>query len=154
MPQLVKGGKYVFGWSRIMSNGLVIIPPEAIVEYKLKTGKEVILISGSKTSGGFVITAKSLLKRSAIGDMVLKNPELKNSYNKDGKITEYKNRKYGWTEIRILNSIKLSKQMLEAFGIRPGDELLSVRGSHVGIGMIVKGPLIEHAKKHPEVNHF
>jgi bifunctional DNA-binding transcriptional regulator/antitoxin component of YhaV-PrlF toxin-antitoxin module len=153
VPQLVKGGKYVFGWSRIMNNGMIVVPSEAVNEYKLKPGKDVILVSGSKTSGGFVITAKSLLKHSVLNNAFERNPVFKNSRN-NGNIIEYKKRKYGWNKIRILNTVMLNKQMLEAFGLKPGDELLSVRGSSVGISMIVKGPLVEHAKKHPEVNHF
>lgn len=36
MPQLVKGGKHVFGWSRVGDTGRIIIPPEAMEEYHLK----------------------------------------------------------------------------------------------------------------------
>ena len=30
MPQLVKGGKHVFGWSLVTAGGEVLIPPEAV----------------------------------------------------------------------------------------------------------------------------
>ena len=30
MPQLVKGGKHVFGWSKVGNNGVIKIPPEVI----------------------------------------------------------------------------------------------------------------------------
>ena len=53
MPQLVKGGKYIFGWAKIGNNGEIRIPPEAYHEYDLKKDKNSILFSGSKTSGGF-----------------------------------------------------------------------------------------------------
>jgi hypothetical protein len=33
MPQLVKGGKHTFGWSRVGKTGRIIIPPEALTEY-------------------------------------------------------------------------------------------------------------------------
>jgi len=34
MPQLVKGGKYVFGWSIISEYGGILIPEEALHEYQ------------------------------------------------------------------------------------------------------------------------
>jgi hypothetical protein len=39
MPQLVKGGKYVFGWSIVRENNMVKIPAEAFREYGYKKRK-------------------------------------------------------------------------------------------------------------------
>ena len=33
MPQLERGGKYVFGWSQVSENGVIVIPGEAVGEY-------------------------------------------------------------------------------------------------------------------------
>ena len=55
MPQLVKGGKNAFAWSKVRINGEIKIPNEVIVEYDLQPGDKVIIMSGSKTSGGFSI---------------------------------------------------------------------------------------------------
>ena len=41
MPQLVKGGKYVFGWSVIGEDGGVVIPGEAVLEYGFEPGDTV-----------------------------------------------------------------------------------------------------------------
>ena len=41
MPQLVKGGKYIFGWSKVGKEGKIKIPPEAYEEYNLKKDKYV-----------------------------------------------------------------------------------------------------------------
>jgi bifunctional DNA-binding transcriptional regulator/antitoxin component of YhaV-PrlF toxin-antitoxin module len=62
MPQLERGGKYVFGWSQVSENGVIVIPGEAVGEYGLNPGTEVVLISGSKSSGGLVMAIKSVLK--------------------------------------------------------------------------------------------
>ena len=43
MPQMTKGGKYIFGWSEIGENGELIFPIMAVEEYKLK--KKIISIS-------------------------------------------------------------------------------------------------------------
>ena len=44
MPQLVKGGKHVFGWSLIGPDGAVMLPPEAVDEYGLYGDSELLLI--------------------------------------------------------------------------------------------------------------
>ncbi len=37
MPQLVKGGKYVYGWSKVSTKGKIAIPDKAKEEYNLAT---------------------------------------------------------------------------------------------------------------------
>ena len=68
MPQLVKGGKYVFGWSRVSSEGKVMIPPEAFSEYHFMAYNTGILIPGSKTSEGFGLTTLESLRNSPLSD--------------------------------------------------------------------------------------
>jgi hypothetical protein len=70
MPHLVKGGKYVYGWSTVGNTGKIVISPEAIKEYSLKDGEKVILIPGSSRSGGFGITTGERLKDSPLAGMV------------------------------------------------------------------------------------
>jgi len=36
MPQISKGGKYIFGWVQIREHGEITFPPQAIEEYKLQ----------------------------------------------------------------------------------------------------------------------
>jgi bifunctional DNA-binding transcriptional regulator/antitoxin component of YhaV-PrlF toxin-antitoxin module len=151
MPQLVKGGKYVFGWSRISNNGGIVIPAEAVNEYGLVPGMKLILLSASKTSGGFIIVEKSMLEQSSLGAILTENPELSSLQIEEGKTIEFKKRMYCWVKMRDSNIINLGRQTLEAYGIKPGDNLLSVRGSYIGIAMIVKGPLVEYAKTHTEI---
>jgi len=50
MPQLIKGGKNVFGWSKISNSSGIKIPIEVIKEYDLQPSNKVIIMSGSKTS--------------------------------------------------------------------------------------------------------
>ncbi|MDD5338918.1 MAG: hypothetical protein PHG35_05865 [Dehalococcoidales bacterium] len=154
MPQLVKGGKYVFGWSRVNNDGRIVIPPEAIEEYNFSPGTTVIMISGSKTSGGFVIIKKTVLVESALGGVLKNKPELGDLHIPEGKIIEYKNKKYGWMEIKPGNTLKLKNETLSAYGIKPSDELMAIRGSGLGISLIIKGPIIGHAKTHAEIEKF
>jgi hypothetical protein len=56
MPQLSKGGKYVFGWSKIQKDARIRLPDQAIQEYGLIPGDPIILMSGSKTSGALCVS--------------------------------------------------------------------------------------------------
>jgi hypothetical protein len=51
MPQLVKGGKWVFGWVAVGLKGELMIPPEAWREYGFRIGDEVTFLPGSRSSG-------------------------------------------------------------------------------------------------------
>ena len=62
MPQIAKGGKYVFGWSVIGENGKIVIPDEAVREYHLEPDDKLLLISGSKTSGGIVAARFEMIR--------------------------------------------------------------------------------------------
>ena len=66
MPQLVKGGKWVFGWVVIQPDRSLPIPPAAWQEYGFTVGEEAIFIRGSRTSGGVILATPRLMAASAI----------------------------------------------------------------------------------------
>lgn len=66
MPQLNKGGKFVFGLSVIHENRSVQIPPQAINEYRLSNENKIIIFTGSKITGGFCVTSYPLLSSSKL----------------------------------------------------------------------------------------
>ncbi len=154
MPQIVKGGKYLFGWSRVGNQGKIKIPPEAYEEYNLKKDKYAILFSGSKTSGGFGLSSVRILKNSNLKELIDKNTLLANYKIPKGEVIELKNKKYCWLKIYEDKSITLPDRALKAFGIKENDSLLSGRGSHLAIGFIAKGPIFNEAKNHPEIEIF
>ncbi len=154
MPQLVKSGKYVFGWSFVSKDGRIIIPDEARQEYRFEPGERVIIISGSKTSGGFSIARKSLIEQSRLSDILIRNPELAEFRIEEGNTVKINNRNICWTTMRENGLIQLPHHTLKAYGVKSENYLLVIRGSYIGIGMAVKGPLIEEAKKHPEIAVF
>jgi hypothetical protein len=123
-------------------------------EYHLEPGENVILISGSKTSGGFGISKKSLLEQSKISDILSQNPELANFELEKGKAIKFKGRLYCWVSIENDGVIILPQYTQKAYNIKPGDYLLSIRGSDIALGFAVKGIIIEEAKKHPEIDVF
>ena len=154
MPQLVKGGKNVFAWSKVRNSGEIKIPEDAMDEYKLNPSDKVLVISGSKTSGGFSIVQIEKIKNSPLSQVLDDIPKLSTFQLSQDKPIKYKNRFFTWSEISQDGTICLSKQTLKFFGIQPGDVVLSVRGSGLGVGFIVKGPIIKEAENHKELKVY
>lgn len=154
MPQIVKGGKYIFGWSLVREDGNIQIPDEALEEYGFIPGEKVILFSGSKTSGGFIVTTKAHLQRSKISISLKELPTLAEYQIPEGETIMYKGRVYCWTGLKPGGKLALTNTTLSLFGVKQGDHLLVIRGSHVGVTMAVKGPIIEAAKQHAEIEVY
>ncbi len=53
-----KGGKFIFGITKVNLDMGVRIPLQALQEYAIKSKGKVFLISGSKKSGGFLVIKK------------------------------------------------------------------------------------------------
>jgi len=66
MPQIRKGGKYVFGWSIIKNDFSIQFPIEAINEYNICSEGKIFLITGSKTTGGFAVSKKAFMENSIL----------------------------------------------------------------------------------------
>ena len=154
MPQLSKGGKYVFGWSRVREDGGIRIPDEAMREYHLKLNEEVVLMSGSKTSEGFSVAKKSSLEQSVFSRILDSNSKLASYQTEEGETINFPGRHCCWVRIRQGRVISVPPHTLETYGVKPGDRLLSIRGSNIGFALIVRGPIVETAKTHPEIRLF
>ena len=70
MPQMNKGGKFIFGKSLIRTDGTLRIPPQAMEEYHIADEGKVYLFTGSKITGGFCVTRKGLLHPSKLGHIL------------------------------------------------------------------------------------
>jgi hypothetical protein len=129
MPQLVKGGKWVFGWTIVGPRRELSIPPAAWDEYGFQMGDEVTFIAGSRRSGGFGLSHPRLLVDAAAR-----------------------------LQVRALARARVDEAgrvvLPAAVGVRPGDRLLAVRGSGRALGFVAHGPIYEEALKHPELVCF
>jgi hypothetical protein len=129
MPQLVKGGKWVYGWTIVNSTVQVRIPPKAYTEYGFQPGERVIFLAGSRRSGGCSVARKEKLAGSQIS-----------------------------LAQRILGEGVVDKGEQVALpsrtGIQPGERLLVVRGSGLALGFLQRGPIHEEASRHPEIEAF
>jgi hypothetical protein len=148
MPQLVKGGKNIYGWSKVNEFGRIAIPPDAYEEYNFSTEKYAYLLSGSKRSGGFGLATLNALRTSSFSDIIIDHPELLNPELIFGKPIKHRSRIFCIVPIENM-SITVPLDVLELYGIIKGSRLLTVRGSHIALGFIVKGPIIEEAHRHP-----
>ena len=77
MPQMNKGGKFIFGKSSIQASGKVQFPIQAMAEYQITAEGKVYLFTGSKVTGGFCVTRKGLLLPSKLGHILADLPELR-----------------------------------------------------------------------------
>lgn len=145
MPQLERGGKYVFGWSVLRPDRSVPLPPEAVIEYALPPNGSVVVMSGSKTSRGMRVGTAARLEGTVLdpasaipcGDGLarLKQALVATAAIADGVMT-------------------VPAAALDAFGLAAGDRLLVIRGSNLAFVMAQTGPLVEIGRKHPEVAVF
>jgi len=144
----VKGGKHAYGWSEVNVTGKVAVPDEALAEYNLVVPCKVILLSGSKRSGGFAITTLSLLKNSVLSRPLDENPKLTSFQLPEGEAITVAGKPYCWVTLNTNGCITVPLKTLKRYGVNAGDRLLSVRGSCFALAFCVKGPIIEEAKKH------
>lgn len=145
MPQMNKGGKYIFGKSLIRESREIRLPPMAVKEYNIAAEGQVYLFTGSKSTGGFCVTRSGLLKPSKLGHILTENPSLLTYSAQEGAFIPYKGRSYCWTNISSDGKLLLTPEMLTFLHLVPGMELLSIRSSDIAFTMGTKGPLLEKA---------
>ena len=144
MPKMTKGGKYIFGWSRIRVNGELIFPRMAVDEYNLQEETYIYIVSGSKQTGGFCVMTEPLLSHSKLKNILKENSSLADRSLSEGELIAYKGRKYGWLALKE-NTVYLSDDLMKMLEIKVGDKLLAIRSSDIAFTMGVKGRLIEKA---------
>jgi len=127
MPQLAKGGKWVFGWVVLGQNYELSIPPAAYNEYGFHPGEAVAFIRGSRRSGGFGLGKRERLALSPIRSRILA----------EGTMGE---------QMQVI--------LPKTLGIQPGEHLLVVRGSGLALSFLQQGPICDEAQNHPKVEVF
>ena len=147
MPQMNKGGKFIFGKSVIRPDGVVQIPPQAADEYRIASEGKVYLFTGSKSTGGFCVTRRGLLLPSKLGHILTETPELLNYEVPADAFISYKGRAYCYTVISESGEIRLTEEMMSYLHLRPEMPLLCIRSSDIAFTMGAKGPLLEKAEQ-------
>lgn len=124
MPQMNKGGKFVFGKSNIQESGKVQFPIQAMAEYQITAEGKVYLFTGSKVTGGFCVTRKGLLLPSKLGHILAALPELRDYTAEEGAFLPYKGRSYCWLSVTADGLIRLTKPMMGFSSHYPRDAAL------------------------------
>ena len=145
MPQMNKGGKFIFGKSLIRDDLTIHLPTQALTEYNATAEGKIYLFTGSKVTGGFCVTRKGLLEPSKLGHILTDNPTLQNYQTAEGKFIKYKGRSYCWVNIAENGIIQFNQQTLDFLNLKIGMELLSIRSSDIAFTMGAIGPLLERA---------
>lgn len=128
MPQLAKGGKWVFGWVVVNNSLQFQVPPEAYAEYGFMPDQEIAFIKGSRRSGGFGVGRIDTLNSN---EYMVKRIITRTTMGKNGQIS-----------------------LPVELGIKPETRLLVVRGSNYALSFLLQGPIVELAQNHPEVEVF
>ena len=139
MPQMNKGGKFVFGESEVHSDGRVQLPPQAVDEYRIASEGKVYLFTGSKITGGFCVTRQGLLLPSKLGHILTETPSLLHYEVPDGTFLPYKGRSYCRTSVSTSGEITLTNEMTSFLHLKP--EMLLLCSSDIAFTMGAKGPL-------------
>ena len=129
MPQMNKGGKFIFGTSALRPDGRVQLPPQAANEYHIASEGKVYLFTGSKVTGGFCVTRQGLLLPSKLGHILTEMPPLLHYEVPAGTFLPYKGRAYCWTAISAAGEITLTPEMRTFLRLTPGTRLLCIRSS-------------------------
>ena len=129
MPQMNKGGKWVFGWCVVASGGEIRLPPEVFAEYGFRPGEPVLYLRGSRRSGGFSVGRQEKLSST---------------------LTPLERRSIGQGVILAGGRIAVPPEA----GIQPGQRLLAVRGSGYAALFLAGGPIYARALKHPGIETF
>lgn len=131
MPRLVKGAKWTFGWVIVGPEREIVIPPEAWDEYGFQAGDEATFTPGSRKSGGFGVSNLVLMAEAR--------------------------EKMGGADLRELGQGRFGEGWVVVppeVEVKPGDRLLTVRGSCYGLGFVARGPIYKEALRHPDLEVF
>jgi hypothetical protein len=154
MPQLVKGGKYIYGLSAVGPEGSIVIPPGAMHEYGFTSGDDMILMNGSRRSGGFAITRQDIIEKSELSIIIDAVANVFNHTIAECEVVKHKGGSFCWTTIQNDGSITVPPNTLSRYGINTGDLLAAGRGSRLSIAFIARGPIMEECLRHPELQVF
>ena len=86
--------------------------------------------------------------------MVKELPELAATRTHEEGVVHSGKRFFYRTYIHRGGSLNIATDILARYGITKGDNLLVVRGSGLALGFIIRGPIVDEALKHPELEVY
>lgn len=134
MPQLNKGGKYVFGLSAISNRREILFPAETLEQYPVQKEGRIIIFTGSKITGGFCVTSKQLLGQSKLKHILDDCPALSQYTIDEGEFVRYKGRGYTWLHISQNGVVRLPENTMRY---------------DIAFTMGARGPLMDKVHSYP-----
>jgi len=146
MKKIQIGKNEIFGWSSISEEGKIIIPDNALKDFNFQGDNKLILISGSKSHGGFSLTTMEKTADSPLG-MNLKKLRSVSKYEMPaGKIMTRNGTAYCW--LWLTNGmIELKPGVIHHLGLQKKDKLLVLKQSSLVLSFYSKGPVFKEAEK-------
>jgi hypothetical protein len=158
MPQLVKGGKYVFGWTVLRDDLRIRIPDETYEEYKFIKTDQLIIMSGSKSSGGFSICSPHTMSNYKLSNNIfglIGYVKESDSFTRERlEMVKSGKRLISWTYLDKEKYFMLSKELVDSLDLETGCRLLVGRGSGMGPAFISKGIIFNEALKHRDLLEY
>ena len=133
----------------LQENGSLRLPPQAVEEYRITEEGQVILFTGSKSTGGFCVTRRGLLLPSKLGRILTDCSGLGDGSLPPARLLAYKGRSYCWLPISPEGELSLPQGLMEQLQLTPGLALLAIRSSDIAFTMGARGPLLERARAYP-----
>ena len=149
MPQLNKGGKYVFGLSAISNRREILFPAETLEQYPIQKEGRIIIFTGSKITGGFCVTSKQLLGQSKLKHILDDCSALSQYTIDEGEFVRYKGRGYTWLHISQNGVVRLPENTMRYLNLSCGDILMSIKSSDIAFTMGARGPLMDKVHSYP-----
>jgi len=129
MPEM-PGTKEAYGLSLIHNDFTVKIPPKALEKYNIVNGDILFLLTTHKGEGGFALIKKVNARKSVFNKFLNKIDDFNSVmwFNKKAYVTtQYTNDK-----------IVLTKEILNAFDLKIGNKLMSVKSTTITLSFTPK----------------
>ena len=128
MPSLmpgIPGTKEAYGISVIGPDGFIRIPPKAFARYEWEAGDFAIATTTHRGEGGFALLNKSRAEATVFRKYMvsIRRPDVAHWFQ--GK---------AYAQVRIgRETLRLAPGLLDAFHLKPGDRLMSVKSTTVAL---------------------
>ncbi|MBW4840182.1 MAG: hypothetical protein KZY74_12355 [Paenibacillaceae bacterium] len=149
-----KGGKYFYAWSKILPDGSFYLPDQALHEYQIRPDSNIILMTGRNTAKGFSVVCKELIANSPLATIFGSIPQLQQFAIPEGQAITFKERSFCWVYLNSKGYFTLPLTTWREFGLKPGDQLLSLRATHLAFNNLSEGPYIEQAKQLRDIHVY
>ena len=145
MPQLNKRGKFIFGLSEIGHKDTIQIPDPSVHMDGIAKEDKIIIFTGSKITGGFCVTNKTLWSQSKLKHIIDNCTDLFTYSINHGEFIRYKGRGYSWLPISPSGLVQLSENAMNYLDLKAGTKLMCIKSSDIAFTMGAKGPLMDNS---------